>query len=236
MTFVAQNQNQWRVDVSADGGTTWYQVIGITSSNFPGLTAGLKDSSSYDNNGWGSQTKTSMSWSLEIDLLPKAESGAYAQSYQILNAAQLAFGDAGNVQARWGRTDGLTPFEGYTGTGIVSKAPGNTNWDDLRSEKFTLAGAGEAVPLTSAPAAWSSTASPQIASVDAGAVGSLVTVHGSGFTGATGVSFGATAAPEFDVVSDSVIEVEVPSGVTGTVSVTVTTPAGTSPGFSWTVS
>lgn len=235
MTFVAQNQNAWRCDVSTDG-ATWYQVIGITSGNFPGLTAGLKDSSSYDNNGWGSQAKTSMAFSLELDMFPKSESGVYSQAYQILNAAQLQFGDAGNVQVRWGRTDGVDPFEGYTGTGIVTKAPGNTNWDDLRSEKFTLAGAGEAVALASAPTEWSGSALPKIASVDAGAVGDLVTIHGSGFTGATGVSFGATAATEFDVVSGGVLEVVVPSGVTGTVLVTVTTPAGTSAGFSWTAS
>lgn len=234
MTYVAQNQNAWRCDVSADG-STWFQVIGITSGNFPGLTAGLKDSSSYDNKGWASQTKTSMAWSLELDLFPKAESGVYSQAYQLLNSLQLGF--PGTVQARWGRTDGVTPFEGYTGTGVVSKAPGNTNWDDLRSEKFTIAGAGEATALSSAPTEWSSgAAAPVIASIDAGSVGDLVTIHGVGFTGATAVSFGATAATELDVISDGLLEVVVPSGVTGTVSVTVTTPAGASTGFSWTVS
>ena len=57
--------------------------------------------------------------------------------------------------------------------------------------------------------------------------GTAVTVTGSGFTGATGVQFGSAAAASFTVVSDTKIMATAPSG-TGTVDVTVATPAGTS--------
>ena len=57
--------------------------------------------------------------------------------------------------------------------------------------------------------------------------GRWVIIAGTGFTGATGVAFGGTAATSFTVDSDGYITAVAPAG-TGTVDVTVTTPAGTS--------
>ena len=54
-----------------------------------------------------------------------------------------------------------------------------------------------------------------------------MTITGTGFTGATAVDFGATAATNVTVVNDTTITADSPAG-TGTVDVTVTTPAGTS--------
>ncbi len=56
--------------------------------------------------------------------------------------------------------------------------------------------------------------------------GTSVIVTGSGFTGATKVSFGSTNASKFSVVSDTKITAISPAG-TGTVVVLVTTPSGT---------
>jgi hypothetical protein len=58
--------------------------------------------------------------------------------------------------------------------------------------------------------------------------GDTVTVLGSGFTGASAVSFGAIAAPWFEVQSDGVLLAQSPGGTAGAVDVTVTTPNGTS--------
>ncbi len=58
--------------------------------------------------------------------------------------------------------------------------------------------------------------------------GRLVTISGSGFTGATSVKFGTAAATSYTVVNSSTITATSPPG-TGTVDVTVTTAAGTSP-------
>jgi IPT/TIG domain-containing protein/HYDIN/CFA65/VesB family protein len=57
--------------------------------------------------------------------------------------------------------------------------------------------------------------------------GTTVTITGSGFTGATGVSFGSTAATIVSVDSDTQIMAISPGG-RGIVDVTVTTPGGTS--------
>ena len=53
-------------------------------------------------------------------------------------------------------------------------------------------------------------------------------VSGSGFTGASAVSFGPAPAAGFTVDSDSQLTATVPAGSAGTVDVTVTTPGGTS--------
>ena len=58
--------------------------------------------------------------------------------------------------------------------------------------------------------------------------GTLVTITGTSFTGATAVDFGTTPATNLTVVNDTTITADSPAG-TGTVDVTVTTPAGTSP-------
>ena len=68
---------------------------------------------------------------------------------------------------------------------------------------------------------------PVISSFDptTAAAGATVTITGSNFTGATNVSFGGVPAFTFNVVSSTTIIVLVPSGGSGSVS--VTTPGGT---------
>lgn len=59
-----------------------------------------------------------------------------------------------------------------------------------------------------------------------GGGGNTVDIFGSGFTGATGVSFGTTAATSFSVVNDNWITAVAPAG-TGKVDITVSGPGGT---------
>jgi IPT/TIG domain/Subtilase family len=58
--------------------------------------------------------------------------------------------------------------------------------------------------------------------------GTLVTITGSGLTGATEVDFGTVQARELKVESGTSITAESPAGTVGTVDVTVTTPGGRS--------
>lgn len=58
--------------------------------------------------------------------------------------------------------------------------------------------------------------------------GTAVTLSGGGFSGATGVTFGTAPAQSFSVVNASTITAVVPDAPTGAVSVSVTSPAGTS--------
>jgi hypothetical protein len=59
--------------------------------------------------------------------------------------------------------------------------------------------------------------------------GTTVTINGTGFTGATKVSFGPDAATGVTVVSATQITAASPAHAAGQVNVKVTTPAGTSP-------
>ncbi|HEV8063505.1 MAG TPA: IPT/TIG domain-containing protein, partial [Acidimicrobiales bacterium] len=73
---------------------------------------------------------------------------------------------------------------------------------------------------------------PVVTAVDpsAGIAGTVVTVSGSGFSGATAVHFGSTAATAMSVVSDTTITAKAPAetGSDSPVDITVTTPVGTS--------
>jgi hypothetical protein len=59
-----------------------------------------------------------------------------------------------------------------------------------------------------------------------GAGGTVVTVHGTGFTGATVVGFGGIPGSALDVASDTELQVTTPAEQPGTVDVVVDTPAG----------
>jgi plastocyanin len=58
--------------------------------------------------------------------------------------------------------------------------------------------------------------------------GTVVTIMGSGFTGASAVMFGAVPAASFSVISDTQISATSPAEPKSTVDVSVTTPGGTS--------
>jgi LPXTG-motif cell wall-anchored protein len=71
-------------------------------------------------------------------------------------------------------------------------------------------------------------ATPEVTSVEPGdgppVGGTQVTVTGSGFTGATSVTFGGTAATDVDVIDDSSVVATSPAHAPGAVDVVVTTP------------
>lgn len=64
--------------------------------------------------------------------------------------------------------------------------------------------------------------------------GDEVTITGYNFTGATNVKFGTSNAADFDVVSDTEITAEMPSGSAGSAAIKVITPAGESNAFAYT--
>jgi len=79
---------------------------------------------------------------------------------------------------------------------------------------------------------YTAASSPSVSSVtpNSGTVlgGETIAIFGSGFTAATAVNFGATAATNFTVLSDNALTATAPAGSAGTVDITVVTPSGTS--------
>lgn len=74
---------------------------------------------------------------------------------------------------------------------------------------------------------------PTIASFVPGAAasGTIVTITGTNFTGATGVSFGGTGAASFTIVSSTIITAQVGSGTNGSITVFKGGLSGTRTGF-----
>lgn len=64
--------------------------------------------------------------------------------------------------------------------------------------------------------------------------GTVVTITGTSFLGATSVKFGATNAASFTIVSDTSITAVMPPGTAGSAAVTVITPLGTSNALAYT--
>ena len=60
-----------------------------------------------------------------------------------------------------------------------------------------------------------------------------MTVTGTNLTGTSSVEFGSSAATSFTVVSNTEVKAVSPAEGAGTVSVTVSTPAGTSNGVNY---
>ena len=80
------------------------------------------------------------------------------------------------------------------------------------------------------------TSIPSISSVSPSAqgAGSIVNINGSGFTGASAVTFGGTNASSYRVESDNLIAATLPAGSAGTTPVVVTNSTGTSTAYSYT--
>jgi len=93
---------------------------------------------------------------------------------------------------------------------------------DYNSSGYGASSKAISVKVGGAPAPTVSTVSPNRG---AGAGGTVVTVSGTNFTGATVVRFGVNVATSFAVVNATTITATSPAG-SGIVNVTVTTPAG----------
>jgi hypothetical protein len=114
-------------------------------------------------------------------------------------------------------TEITVPTPAVTGTSsavdVTVTTPGGTSSTSL-ADHYTL------IPVPSVTGVSPAAGPP--------AGGTSVTITGSGFTGASGVTFGTVAATSFTVVSDTQIHATTPAGSSGTVNVTITTPGGTS--------
>jgi hypothetical protein len=135
-----------------------------------------------------------------------------------------------NLLYTTGVTFGTTPASSFailSNTQVTAVAPAGTGATTVSVTNGT--GTSGTLPYTyngiTAPVV--STVSPTSGSAVGG---NAAVINGSGFTNATAVTFGSTAATSFTVISNTVINVVVPPGPSagGNVSVLVTGPGGTS--------
>ncbi|MEV0363741.1 beta strand repeat-containing protein [Nocardia fusca] len=128
-------------------------------------------------------------------------------------------------------TFGATPATSFTvdsATQITAVAPAGTGTVQLTVT--TSGGTSNGLAYTYIPAPSLTAVLPNVG-LEAG--GTTVVVTGTGLTGASAVTFGATPATSFTVDSATQITAVAPAG-TGTVQLTVTTSGGTSNGLAYT--
>lgn len=172
-TLVSTLARKFRLEVNAGtrAAPEWTLVRGITSFN-PSIDTNLEDDTDFDSDGWGSQTKTLLSWSLATTVKrgKGVESGTYDPGQEILRRAAESFGAAGVVNVRWYDRDGGE--EAYSGDAEVSYANSGDSPTALAMADITLTGKGARQPITNPAAA------PAWAATTAYALGLKVTLSG----------------------------------------------------------
>jgi len=238
VTGVAPNQ----------GGTAGGTSVTITGTGFNGASAvdfGTAAASAVSVNSDTQITATSPAGSGVVDVTVTTPDGISA----IVANDQFTYVPAVfSVLPAFGPAAGGTPV---TITGIGFTAATAVTFGTTAATSFTVntdtqitaispAGGGVVDITVTTPGGTSATSSSDlftygpvvslVAPNSGGAAGGdLVTITGSGFTGATAVNFGTSSASSFTVVSDIEITVDSPPAAAGQVDVIVTTPAGSSP-------
>lgn len=132
---------KYRVDVELTP-STWTQVKGLQEFK-PALNPDLQDDGVYDDEGWGSQTKTGLAWTAELKLIRRVGAAApttYDPGQEGLRAAAEVFGSDGVVHVRWYDKEGGP--EAYDGYAEVSWVPDGGNRTALETVTVTLTGKG----------------------------------------------------------------------------------------------
>ncbi len=149
--LVSSLARKFKVDINTGTVTTpvWRQVRGIAELK-PGLDTNLEDDSDYDSDGWKSQAKTQLGWTLEMKLMRKSgfTTGIYDLGQETLRLAADDF--PGTIQVRWYDRDGGP--EAYSGYATVAWSPEGGDAKALDMATATLSGNGVRSDITN-PAA-----------------------------------------------------------------------------------
>ena len=231
----AQAQAPPTVTLSASPTSLWYpqsSTLAWTSAN---ATACSGTGKGFSPSGPSGSLVVSPTVTTTYSITCTGAGGSASQSVAVTltPAPTLAVGDT--VAAT--RKIYAYPTPSPSASAIGSEAPGNqgvviggptsnsnTWWEVAFNDNLT--GWTHQSGLGAVPAV--TTLSPTSGPV---AGGTSVTITGTGFTGATAVKFGSTAATSFTVNSATAITAKAPAGTGGMVKVTVTTPYGTSPAY-----
>jgi hypothetical protein len=241
---VSTRAARYRIDVSTDttNGTdgTWQQLMGITDFN-PNVNPTIKDTTTYDNAGWGSSEITLNSWKAVVKVARQLNGGGgFDPAQEAVRACVAKFGSAARIYVRWYDRNGLA--EAYWGRAIVEWSRSKTSADDVDEATISLTGDGELKVLTTNPWWAGGTPVPTLASATPSgvAVGGTVTITGQYFTAGTGVAvshgvkFGATDATGWVVLSDTLLVAAMPAGSAGSAAITVTNSNGASSTLAYT--
>lgn len=121
-TLVTTLAKKMRLDVTTDGGITYFKVRGIKTMK-PVINPTTEDDTDFDSGNWGSDLKTLLKWQLDMDVKRGlgVVTGTYDPGQEVLRAASENMGVAGVVQVRWFDRNGGP--EAYTGFAQVTWSP-----------------------------------------------------------------------------------------------------------------
>lgn len=217
---------RFKVDVSNDG-ISWLPYKGITDFA-PKENPTLQSTADYDTDGFDSSEKTLTGWGLTVKSHRITNAGVFDPGQELVRATQFQFAELARVYVRW--YDRNNAPEAWQGRALIGYDQTKTGAADIEEITVTFTGDGAIAaienPVTNANKPVVSSASP------AGAVGgSLINIQGAYFTGTidtTGVTIGGVDATTWDVVSDSLIVAQVPTGSAGSAPIVVTNATGAS--------
>lgn len=233
---ISANARKWKLEVDladAPAPADWQAVIGV--QDFKPMNAPtMQDDGSYDDEGYGSSSKTGLAWSLEIEVVRRravTNDTVYDAGQERLRTQADLFGQLGVAHVRWYDREGGP--EAYEGWAEIEWAPKGGKRTDLELVTVKLSGKGKRFPITNPLA--DPAVVPTVTSVTPNnggiAGGTQVDIRGSqfvGLAGAAAVKFSGTNATSYIVVSDSRIVAVAPAHAAGAGNVTVTNAAGTS--------
>lgn len=221
-----------------------YTMIGgVTNSQFQPGTGTWNDSTDQAGQGGTSTNKTAYTHTGNLTFWRKTlpnDPTAYDPGQEFLRTQGLALGDDNTVEFRVFEYDFNDPagtksprVEAYHGFAGVEYVPQAGNMDANREVQVTLNGQGKLDSIEHPYPAGA--AVPTVTSIApdtlAVAGGTLARITGNRFTGTTGVTIGGTAVTSFDIISDTIIEVEAAAHTAGTgLAVVVTNGTGASTG------
>jgi RHS repeat-associated protein len=225
----------------------------VTTTTYPN---GDVSTSTFDSNDAVSGTSVASSGTVLLGLADKrdgagqllsetrtgAETGTTSYSYnansQLVQAAgsSYAYDNAGNLTQSPSNTESYNTADELTGS-VSTTGPTAYSYDPVGDLTSVTGSTGAGTTYGYNQVGQMTAATQQVAPLQVSGLaptsgpakgGTSVTITGTGFTGATKVTFGPLVATKFTVVSDSQIVVTSPGQAGGIADVTVTTPFGTS--------
>jgi hypothetical protein len=220
-----------------------FQVVRRISAFVPTPTPTTQDVQTYDDFGAPNSDTTGWGWSLAhtVQVNRSTATGLYLPEIEAILARTkpTAKGEAAVLEVRWYHKPEVgTPNPTDAGQGLCTVSVARANSDASGAPEtltVTYTGKGPYTEIANPFTGWDA-AAPTIQSVTPSGAGEaeLVTITGSGFTGATDVTFGATPADDFTVVGDASIVASLPAGSAGAADVVVTNATGASAAFPYT--
>lgn len=232
-TRVSDLARRWRVDIDTATypASSYNQLLGISDLK-PNFAVRTAPDEMYEDDGADRVAVTGSSWELAVTMSVSTNAAGTSRDavQAFLFAQHLAHVTGGGPTAEFGvkvyDRNGIAS-EAFEGRAIITAwgPSGGQNKDDIT---MTLKGQGKLTAITNPASSQSPVVTGLSDTAGAAAGGEIVMVYGHHFTGVTNVDFGATAATDYEFLSDGVIAAIAPAHAAGTVQVKVTTAIGAS--------